>query len=166
MLQVAGFQVSGLGLREPVKYGKVPVSVTAATGSMATAKQFEDLGVWQDARQLAKDIYAASKRRAFYRDRGLREQVRRAATSTMSNIAEGFERGARREFIQFLNISKGSNGEVRSQLYVALDQEYLSTKAFETLRSDTLKRSRRLSRFINYLERYPNKTRVRKPQRT
>lgn len=70
---------------------------------MATAKQFEDLGVWQDARVLVKEIYKTSKQRAFYRDFSLRDQVRRAATSTMSNIAEGFERGSRREFIQFLN---------------------------------------------------------------
>ena len=87
---------------------------------MATAKQFEDLGVWQDARELVKEIYSASKQRAFYRDFGLRDQIRRAATSTMSNIAEGFERGSRKEFIQFLSIAKGSNGEVRSQLYVAI----------------------------------------------
>ena len=131
---------------------------------MATAKQFEDLAVWQDARALGKSIYAASKQRAFYRDSGLREQIRRAATSTMSNIAEGFERGTRQEFIHFLNIAKGSDAEVRSQLYVALDQEYLSEPQFETLRSSALSLSRRLSRFISYLEKYPKRNRVRKPQ--
>ena len=129
---------------------------------MATAKQFEDLGVWQDARILVKEIYTASKHRAFYRDFGLRDQIRRAATSTMSNIAEGFERGTRKEFIQFLSIAKGSNGEVRSQLYVALDQEYLTEKAFNALRDSATSLSRRLAQFIRYLETYPSNTRVRK----
>ena len=130
---------------------------------MATVKQFEDLGVWQDARALVKEIYATSKQHAFYRDIGLREQIRRAATSTMSNIAEGFERGTRKEFIQFLNISKGSIGEVRSQLYVAVDQEYLPEKDFTTLRDSAMSLSRRIAKFIRYLETYPGNTRVRKP---
>lgn len=130
---------------------------------MATAQQFEDLGVWQDARTLVKEIYTASKQRAFYRDFGLRDQIRRAATSTMSNIAEGFERGSRKEFIQFLTVAKGSNGEVRSQLYVALDQEYLTEKEFNNLRQAAFSLSRRLARFISYLEKYPDNSRVRKP---
>ena len=130
---------------------------------MATAKQFEDLCVWQDARVLVKEIYAAPKQRAFYRDFGLRDQIRRAATSTMSNIAEGFERGSRKEFIQFLTISKGSNGEVRSQLYVALDQEYVTEKEFNALRDSAVSLSRRIARFIRYLETYPSNSRVRKP---
>ena len=74
---------------------------------MATAQQFEDLNVWQDARQVVNAIYAASKARAFNQDFGLRDQIRRAAVSTMSNIAEGFERGTRKEFVQYLNIAKG-----------------------------------------------------------
>ena len=123
---------------------------------MATATQFEDLGVWQDARAMVKDIYRASKQRAFYLDSGLREQVRRAASSTMSNIAVGFERGSRKEFIQFLNIAKGSNGEVRSQLYIALDQEYLAADEFERLKTQAISLSRRLSRFITYLEGCPS----------
>ena len=130
---------------------------------MATAKQFEDLGVWQDARVLVNDIYTASKQRAFYRDFGLRDQIRRAATSTMSNLAEGFERGTRKEFIQFLNISKGSIGEVRSQLYVALDQEYLAEKEFNKLRDAAASLSRRIAKFIRYLETYSSNARVRKP---
>jgi len=129
---------------------------------MATAERFEDLGVWQDARGLVKQIYQASKQRAFYRDFSLRDQIRRAATSAMSNIAEGFERGTRKEFIQFLNIAKGSNGEVRSRLYVALDQEYLDEKAFESLKQSALSLSRRLSRFISYLESCSSNSRRRK----
>ncbi|NOS69529.1 MAG: four helix bundle protein [Verrucomicrobia bacterium] len=130
---------------------------------MATAQQFEDLHVWQDARALVKDIYTVSKQRAFYRDFGLRDQIRRAATSTMSNIAEGFERGYRKEFIQFLSIAKGSTGEVRSQLYVALDQEYVTEKEFTALRDAALSLSRRIAKFISYLEKYPSNSRVRKP---
>ena len=132
---------------------------------MATAKQFEDLGVWQDARVLVKQVYAISRQRAFYRDFGLRDQIRRAATSTMSNIAEGFERGTRKEFIQFLSIAKGSNGEVRSQLYVALDQEYMIVKEFNALRDSAVSLSRRLAKFMRYLETYPSNTRVRKTAR-
>lgn len=75
-----------------------------------------------------------------------------AANSTMSNIAEGFERGSRKEFIQFLSIAKGSNGEVRSQLYIALDQEYLSSDEFERLKAMAIALSRRIARFITYLE--------------
>jgi four helix bundle protein len=130
---------------------------------MATAQQFEDLGVWQDARELTKAIYSATKQRAFSRDFGLREQIRRAAVSAMSNIAEGFERGSRKEFVQFLNISKGSAGEVRSQLYVAFDQQYVSEKEFATLREAAAILSRRIATFIRYLEKYPANSRVRKP---
>lgn len=110
-----------------------------------------------------KDVYTASKERAFCRDISPREQIRRAATSAMSNIAEGFERGTRKEFIQFLNISKGSAGEVRSQLHIALDQEYLTEKEFNVLRESAASLSRRLARFIRCLETYPSNTRVRKP---
>jgi four helix bundle protein len=132
---------------------------------MATAKQFEDLRVWQDARALVKDIYESSKQRDFYRDIGLREQIRRAATSAMSNIAEGFERGTRKEFIQFLNIAKGSVGETRSQLYVSLDQTYLTEARFNELKAQATDLSRRIAAFISYLESYAGNTRVRKPNK-
>ena len=129
---------------------------------MATVKQFEDLGVWQEARQMVRNIYSVSKERAFYRDCGLRDQIRHASLSTMSNVAEGFERGSRKEFIQFLNVAKGSNGEVRSQLYAALDQNYLSEREFSSMRESAICLSRRLSSFIRYLEDYPGNRRVRK----
>jgi four helix bundle protein len=133
---------------------------------MATARQFEDLNVWQDARQLVGAIYSTSKQRAFNQDFGLREQIRRAAVSTMSNIAEGFERGTRKEFIQFLNIAKGSNGEVRSQLHIALDQKYVSETEFVALRETAIVLSKKLSAFIRYLEDYAGDSRVKKPART
>ena len=128
---------------------------------MATVQQFEDLHVWQEARELVLEVYKVTKQRAFVRDFSLRDQITRAAISSMSNIAEGFERGSRKEFIQFLQIAKGSNGEVRSQLYVALDQEYVDQKLFDKLRNSALALSRRLAKFIRYLERYPSNTRVR-----
>jgi four helix bundle protein len=129
---------------------------------MATVQQFEDLQVWQDARVLVREIYKVTRQRLFRRDFDLRGQITRAATSTMSNIAEGFERGSRKEFIQFLNVAKGSNGEVRSQLYIALDQEYLDQTTFDTLRKSTLSLSRRLAKFIRYLGTYPSNSRVRR----
>jgi len=128
---------------------------------MATVQQFEDLHVWQDARILVREIYQVTKQRVFRRDFGLRDQITRAATSTMSNIAEGFERGTRKDFIRFLNMAKGSNGEARSQLYIALDQEYIEQKTFEDLRQSVLALSRRLAKFIAYLEKYPKDTRIR-----
>jgi four helix bundle protein len=131
---------------------------------MATAQNFEDLLVWQEARQLVREIYKLTKQKGFRRDFSLRDQITRAATSTMSNIAEGFERGTRKEFVQFLNIAKGSVGEVRSQLYVAVDQEYLDQKTFDTLRTSCVALSRRLARFIGYLKRYPTNGRVRADQ--
>ena len=132
---------------------------------MATAQQFEDLHVWQDARALVNSIYTASKQRDFYRDLSLREQIRRATVSTMSNIAEGFERGTRKEFIQFLSIAKGSVGEARSQLYIALDQEYLNQTKFNELKEMAVTLSRRIATFIAYLEKYPNDSRIRKPSK-
>ena len=133
---------------------------------MPTVQRFEDLHVWQEARALVRELYKAGKQRPFIRDFALRDQITRAAISSMSNIAEGFERGTKKEFIQFLNIAKGSNGEVRSQLYVALDQNYFEEKTFKTLRTATIELSRRLSRFITYLESYPENARTRRPRKT
>jgi four helix bundle protein len=133
---------------------------------MATARQFEDLKVWQDARQVVGAIYAASKPRGFQSDSSLRDQIRRAAISTMSNIAEGFDRGTRKEFIQFLNIAKGSNGEVRSQLCIALDQKYIGETEFTALQATTLSLSKQLAAFIRYLEGYPKDARVKPAARS
>jgi len=96
-------------------------------------KRFEELIVWQRARELTKGVYACSGRGPFARDFGLRDQLRRAAVSVMANIAEGFERGGRREFHQFLSIAKASCAEVRSGLYVARDAGHLPKEDFERL---------------------------------
>jgi four helix bundle protein len=101
---------------------------------MAAITRFEDLVAWQKARALTRDIYVATRRGTFARDFGLAGQIQRAAVSVMSNIAEGFERGNRNEFSQFLSIAKGSCGEVRSQLYVALDVGHLTEAAFAELK--------------------------------
>ncbi|MDT8318757.1 MAG: four helix bundle protein [bacterium] len=95
--------------------------------------KFEDLIAWQKARELTKEIYSASKNGDFGKDFGLRDQIRRASVSVMSNIAEGFDRGGRPEFHQYLVVAKASCAEVRSQLYVALDAGYLSDELFDRL---------------------------------
>lgn len=84
---------------------------------------FEDLEVWKSARELANKVYKVTANGAFSKDYGLRDQIRRAVVSIMSNVAEGYERGGNQELIQFLSIAKGSFGEVRCQLYVAGDQD-------------------------------------------
>lgn len=105
-------------------------------------ERFEDLIAWQKARQLAAEIYRISAQSDFSKDFGLRDQIRRAAVSTMSNIAEGFDRGSRSEFHQFLVIAKASCAEVRSQLYVAQDVGYIDQKTFEIVSGNTSELSR------------------------
>jgi four helix bundle protein len=97
------------------------------------AQRFEDLAVWQKARELTKCIYGVTCAGEFARDFGLTGQIQRAAVSVMSNIAEGFERGSYKEFLQFLAIAKASCAEVRSQLYIAHDIGYLTQPEFDQL---------------------------------
>jgi len=99
-------------------------------------EKFEDFIAWQKARKLTRQIYNATNLPAFSRDFGLKDQIRRAAVSIMSNIAEGFERGRPSEFHQFLSIAKGSCAEVRSQLYVAFDAGYVNEPQFRELMFD------------------------------
>lgn len=98
---------------------------------MATVERFEDLICWQKARELAREIYKNFK---DLKDFGFKDQIQRAAVSVISNISEGFESGTREEFINYLYIAKGSAGEVRAQLYVALDAGYLNIETFEHLK--------------------------------
>lgn len=102
---------------------------------MSKIERFEDLIAWQKARELTKQIYELTRQGDFAKDFGLKDQIQRSAVSIMSNIAEGFERGGRAEFHQFLSVAKASCAEVRSQLYVALDAEYLTQSAFDQLQS-------------------------------
>ena len=119
---------------------------------MGKIERFEDLQGWKIAREVTKHIYTIIKNKSFSHDFGLRDQIRRATVSTMSNVAEGFERDGNREFINFLSIAKGSSGEVRSQLYVALDQEYISQTEFDLIYGKTVENSRVLSGLIKYLK--------------
>ena len=120
---------------------------------MAKIEKFEDMLSWQKARKLANHVYRISKRGDFAKDFDLRGQMRSASVSIMSNIAEGFERGGDKEFLQFLSTAKGSCGEVRSQLYVALDQSYLTQTEFDSLHSGTIEIGRLISGFMGYLQR-------------
>ncbi|NKB81360.1 MAG: four helix bundle protein [Nitrospirales bacterium] len=114
-------------------------------------QRFEDLEAWQHARILVREIYRISNEPKFSKDVGLRDQIQRASVSTMANIAEGFERDGTREFIQFLSVAKSSAGEVRSHLYVASDQSYISEKDFDCLQSLTIKLSKMISGLMTYL---------------
>lgn len=100
---------------------------------MGRVERFEDLIAWQNARELTRAIYEATRQGVFAKDFGLCGQIQRAAVSILSNVAEGFERGGRGEFHQLLSIAKASCVEMRSQLYVALDVGYLGKHAFDRL---------------------------------
>ena len=117
-----------------------------------TVRNFEDLEIWKLARELANRIYAATAKGDFARDFGLRDQIRRASVSVLSNIAEGFERGGNQEFLQFLAIAKGSCGEVRCQLYVALDQGYVIREEAEKLIDLHKKLSIMIHKFMEHLK--------------
>jgi four helix bundle protein len=119
---------------------------------MATFKTFEEIEAWRQARSLTKQVYAVSGKGAFGRDFGLRDQIRRASVSAMSNIAEGFGRGGGKEFIQFLSVARGSASEVCAQLYVALDQGYLTQKEFEQLQEQSTRTGSLISGLIRYLQ--------------
>jgi four helix bundle protein len=118
---------------------------------MSTIERFEDIEAWKLARKLTSLIYEISAARDFSRDFALRDQIRRASISIVSNIAEGFERDGDREFLQFLSVAKGFCGEVRAQLYLAFDRAYMSEKQFAELTAKALELSRVISGLIRYL---------------
>jgi len=117
---------------------------------MSKIQKFEDILAWQKARELTREIYVHAKAGLFAKDFGLRDQIQRAAVSIMGNVAEGFDRGGDKEFIQFLSISKGSCGEVKSHLYVALDQQYVDATQFNQLSSSADGVGRLLAGFMAY----------------
>jgi len=119
---------------------------------MARIERFEDLDVWKLTREFAKDIYQLTNEGEFAKDFRLRDQIRGSTGSIMDNIAEGFERDGRKEFIQFLYIAKGSCGETRSQLYRALDVNYITKEFFEIHYQKAMIISQSLSNFIKYLK--------------
>ena len=119
---------------------------------MAKIKRFEEIESWKRARNLANEIYRLTSTGRFARDFGLKDQMRRASVSILSNIAEGFERGGDQEFLQFLAVAKGSCGELRAQLYVALDQNYCSEDHFEILSGTAIEVGQLISGLMKYLK--------------
>lgn len=119
---------------------------------MATIEKFEDIEAWKLAREVTRSTYEISSTGAFARDFALCNQMRRAAISVLSNIAEGFERSGNKEFLNFLAIAKASCGEVRAQLYVALDQKYIDEKKFGELSEKLSETSRVIAGFMRYLQ--------------
>jgi four helix bundle protein len=114
---------------------------------------FEDSEAWKRSRELAREIYKITAIGNFSRDYALRDQIRRAAVSIMSNIAEGFERNSMKEFVHFLGIAKGSAGEVRAQLYIALDAGLLDQENFNRLNTLAQSTSQLIAGFKRYLEK-------------
>lgn len=119
---------------------------------MARIEKFEEIEAWKLARQSTRRIYEISSEGTFSRDFALVNQIRRASISVMSNIAEGFERGGNKEFLQFLSIAKDSCGEVRSQLYIAVDQNYIKQATFEEIAKLLIETSKTISGFMKYLQ--------------
>jgi four helix bundle protein len=128
---------------------------------MATVKRFEELEAWQTARQLVNSVYDLTEGTAFARDFDLKGQIRRAAISVMSNIAEGFDSRTQAVFLDLLGRAKGSAAEVRSQLYVALDRRYIVQEQFVAVYELADKAARQIYRLMEYLESQPNARRVR-----
>ena len=120
---------------------------------MPRIQTFEDLVCWQKGRELTKAVYRATRSGEFAKDYALRDQIRRACISVTSNIAEGFERGGDKEFHQFLSLAKGSCGEVRSQLYVALDEAYIAEAQFKAMKTLAVETSRATAGLMGYLTR-------------
>ncbi|NCA77070.1 MAG: four helix bundle protein [Alphaproteobacteria bacterium] len=119
---------------------------------MMKVLRFEELEVWKDARVICGSVNEICNVGSFRSDYKFRDQVRSSAGSIMDNIAEGFERDGRKEFIQFLSIAKGSCGEIRSQLYRAIDYGYISAEKAAGLLEQTLVLSKKLSCLMTYLK--------------
>ena len=120
--------------------------------NMGKIQKFEDILAWQKARELTREVYAHSKTGAFAKDFGLKDQIQRASVSIMGNVAEGYDRGGDKEFIQFLSVSKCSCGEVKSHLYVALDHQYINPIQFNQLYNSADEVGRLLGGFMAYLK--------------
>jgi len=114
--------------------------------------RFEELEIWTDARELYKEVFLLTSKEPFCNDFRFRDQIRAASGSVSDNIAEGFERGGNKEFIQFLSIAKGSCGEVRSQVYRSFDSKYIDSQEYHKLIERTEYLSRKISSLINYIK--------------
>ena len=120
---------------------------------MATFNTFEEIEAWKKARELTKRIYAVSGVGRFAKDFSLKDQIRRPSVSIMSNIAEGFDRSGTGEFVQFLATAKGSAAEVKCQLYVALDQDYIDRRTFAELTGLAMETGNIIGGLMKYLRR-------------
>ncbi len=120
---------------------------------MATINRFEDLEIWQLARDICNNFFLITDRIPFNKDFSLKNQIRRSSGSIMDNISEGFEREGRKEFIQHLSISKGSAGECRSQLYRAFDRKYTTKDEFDEIHNMLILENHKIKYFINYLKK-------------
>ena len=127
---------------------------------MTKYQRFEDLPVWQMARELVNTTYDLTEKGDFSRDFALRDQIRRAAVSIMSNIAEGFESASDTNFVRYLGYSKSSTAEVRSQLYILLDRKYISNDEFQTAISLANSCGSQLIGLIRYLQSNPKSHRI------
>ncbi|HZY09747.1 MAG TPA: four helix bundle protein [Bacteroidota bacterium] len=116
-------------------------------------ERFEDLEVWQEARELCKKIKEVTSKNEFAKDFKFRDQIRDSSGSIMDCIAEGFERGGNKEFTQFLSIAKGSCGETRSQSYRAFDYEYITQEDLNDVHDRCVKLSKKISSFMSYLKK-------------
>ena len=124
-------------------------------GSKGKIESFEDLRVWQNGIQLVKQVYLITNEGKLNKDFGLRDQLRRACVSIPTNIAEGFERSSRKEYLYFLNVAKGSAGEVRSLLKVAIEVGLIEQSTYSQLYEQAKELSRMLFKQIQSLQRIP-----------
>jgi len=116
-------------------------------------ERFEEIEGWQIGRELVRQVYEVTKKGEFAKDYGLKDQIQRAAGSVMHNIAEGFDGGSNAEFIKFLRYAQRSASEVQSELYVALDQMYISQEKFQELHDLAAHAKSKIGGFIAYLQR-------------
>jgi four helix bundle protein len=128
---------------------------------MATVDRFEDLEIWKLARELVNMIYEVTSDNKFAKDYGLKDQIRRSSVSIMNNIAEGFESRTVKRFINYLGQAKASCGETRSVCYVAKDCGYIDQEKFKKLYTLSTKISRKIKRFMDYLENYDSNDRIK-----
>ena len=124
---------------------------------MATIIIFEDLEIWQKAREICNDVWLMMEETTLQKDYGLKNQMNTSSGSVMDNIAEGFERNGNREFIQFLSISKASCGELRSQLYRAYDRKHITEEQFNAIKALTITEGKMIGAFMSYLVKTENK---------
>lgn len=122
---------------------------------MATITRFEDIKAWQKARELVQAVYSLSNNGSFAKDFGLKDQIRRATVSSMTNIVEGHSRMSNKDFARFLDIASSSASEVRSLLYVALDQKYISNEEFDEHYKLAYAVGAMIYGFSNYLRQHP-----------